>query len=335
MESDIPTNAPQSCPGTSSLAAGKSTGCDGCPNQKLCASGTGGISSEISSKIGDRLKNIKNIILVLSGKGGVGKSSITSCLAYALNHTQKDRQVAVLDIDITGPSIPTMLGCTGEQVHPSSSGWSPVYVNENLSVMSVGFLLSNPDQAIIWRGPKKNKMIEQMLSDVHWGDEADKPIDFLIVDTPPGTTDEHMSIVEYLKAAGVFGKTNAIVVTTPQEVALQDVRKQIGFCGKVGLPIVGVVGSMISYSCSNCHFDFDVFPSTTGGVSALCDQYQLPLLAQLPLDSGVAWCLDHGVSIFDDDEYDAIEREKRPNELSLLAIETLVGNLIKQLGECA
>eukprot|EP00075_Anas_platyrhynchos_P036071 XP_027325324.1 cytosolic Fe-S cluster assembly factor NUBP1 isoform X4 [Anas platyrhynchos] len=150
-------------------------------------------------------------------------------------------RVALLDIDICGPSIPKMMGLEGEQVHQSGSGWSPVYVEENLSVMSVGFLLSSPDDAVIWRGPKKNGLIKQFLRDVDWGE-----IDYLIIDTPPGTSDEHLSIVQYLGASHVDG---AVIITTPQEVSLQDVRKEINFCHKVKLPIIGVVENMSGFIC--------------------------------------------------------------------------------------
>ncbi|RXN26652.1 cytosolic Fe-S cluster assembly factor NUBP1 [Labeo rohita] len=117
-------------------------------------------------------------------------------------------QVALLDVDICGPSIPKIMGLEGEQVHQSGSGWSPVYVEDNLAVMSIGFLLSSPDDAVIWRGPKKNGMIKQFLRDVDWGE-----VDYLIVDTPPGTSDEHLSIVQYLSGAGIDG---AVIITTPQ-----------------------------------------------------------------------------------------------------------------------
>jgi len=130
------------------------------------------------------------------------------------------------------------------QVHQSGSGWSPVFVEDNLGVMSVGFLLSSPDDAVIWRGPKKNGMIKQFLRDVDWGE-----VDYLIVDTPPGTSDEHLSAVQYLSAARIDG---AVIITTPQEVSLQDVRKEINFCHKVKLPIIGVVENMSVFICPKC-----------------------------------------------------------------------------------
>lgn len=167
---------------------------------------------------------MKHKILVLSGKGGVGKSTVSAQLAFAL--ANQGKQVGLLDIDICGPSIPTMLGLVGQEVHQSASGWSPVYVEDNLGVMSIGFMLPTTDDAVIWRGPRKNGLIKQFLTDVDWGQ-----LDYLIIDTPPGTSDEHISIVQYLKATNVDG---AVIVTTPQEVAMADVRKEINFCKKTG-----------------------------------------------------------------------------------------------------
>lgn len=144
-------------------------------------------------------------------------------------------------MDICGPSIPQMLGIRGHEVHQSASGWSPVYVDDNLGVMSVAFMLPKQDDAVIWRGPRKNGLIKQFLSDVDWGE-----LDYLLIDTPPGTSDEHISIVQYLKEVAVDG---AVVVTTPQEVAMADVRKELNFCKKTGLRVLGLVRhSFVSYS---------------------------------------------------------------------------------------
>ena len=138
--------------------------------------------------IADKLKNVKHKILILSGKGGVGKSTLTAMLARALA-VDPDVNVGVLDIDLCGPSAPRIFGVLNEQVHQSGSGWSPVYVEDNLAVMSAGFLLPSEDSALIWRGPKKNGLIKQLLRDVDWDH-----LDYLLVDTPPGTSDEHLSI---------------------------------------------------------------------------------------------------------------------------------------------
>ena len=177
-------------------------------------------------------------------------------LAHALAQAPSV-QVGVCDIDICGPSIPRMMGAAvGESIHASASGWSPVYVADNLGVMSIQFMLPSEDDAIIWRGPKKNGLIKQFLRDVEWGE-----LDFLLVDTPPGTSDEHLSVNQYLKASGVDG---AVVVTTPQEVSLLDVRKEISFCRKAGIRVLGIVENMSGFVCPNCevpHFPPPSHPS--------------------------------------------------------------------------
>jgi len=167
-------------------------------------------------------------LLILSGKGGVGKSTFSAQLAFTLAKSGKN--VGLLDVDICGPSIPRMLGLVGHEVHQSASGWSPVYVDDNLGVMSIGFMLPSADDAVIWRGPRKNGLIKQFLTDVEWGD-----LDYLIIDTPPGTSDEHISIVQYLSPHPT--NDGAIVITTPQEVSMADVRKELNFCKKTGVSL--------------------------------------------------------------------------------------------------
>lgn len=232
-QGDVPEDAPEHCPGTASEAAGSGAACQGCPNQQACATAPKGPDPDLAA-IAARLASIKHIVLVLSGKGGVGKSTFSAQLAFAL--AARGLEVGLLDIDICGPSVPKMLGLEGEEIHQSGAGWSPVYVQENLGVMSIGFMLPNPDDAVIWRGPRKNGLIKQFLKDVHWGE-----CDYLIIDSPPGTSDEHISIVQFLKEARVDG---AVVVTTPQEVSIIDVRKEINFCKKTGIPVLGVVENM-------------------------------------------------------------------------------------------
>ncbi|XP_077839791.1 cytosolic Fe-S cluster assembly factor NUBP2 isoform X4 [Macaca mulatta] len=155
------------------------------------------------------LAGIRHIILVLSGKGGVGKSTISTELALALRHAGK--KVGILDVDLCGPSIPRMFGAQGRAVHQCDRGWAPVFLDreQSISLMSVGFLLEKPDEAVVWRGPKKNALIKQFVSDVAWGE-----LDYLVVDTPPGTSDEHMATIEALRPYQPLG---ALMVTTPQE----------------------------------------------------------------------------------------------------------------------
>ncbi|KAF9914388.1 cytosolic Fe-S cluster assembly factor nbp35 [Lobosporangium transversale] len=288
--SPAPENAPEHCPGTESEQAGKASACEGCPNQNACATAPKGPDPDLPL-INDRMGTVKHKLLVLSGKGGVGKSSFTTQLSFALSHDE-ETQVGVMDIDICGPSIPKMFGLDGEQIHSSNSGWSPVYVTDNLGVMSIGFILQDADDAIIWRGPKKNGLIKQFLKDVDWGD-----LDFLVVDTPPGTSDEHLSVVQYLKESGITG---AILITTPQEVALQDVRKEIDFCRKVKIPIIGVVENMAGFVCPNCKGESSIFAPTTGGARKMAADTSVRFLGSIPLDPRIGMSCDQGLSFLEE-----------------------------------
>jgi len=222
----------------------------------------------------------------MSGKGGVGKSTLSSQFAYFLQ--QMNKEIGLLDVDICGPSIPKIMGIEKEQIHQSNLGWEPVYVEDNLAVVSVGFLLNDASQAVIWRGPKKNTLIKQFLRDVYWNE-----LDYLIVDTPPGTSDEHLSMVQYLKETNPDG---AVIITTPQEVALMDVRKEINFCRKVGLPILGVVENMSGFVCPKCKTETQIFAPTTGGAKKMCQDMDLQFLGGIPIDPLIARCCDEGHS---------------------------------------
>ena len=254
---------------------------------------------------------MKRKILVLSGKGGVGKSTFTAQLGWAFAADEQlqvrapvtprllkvrpqvlARQTGIMDVDICGPSIPTILGIASEQVHASSSGWSPVYVQDNLGVMSVGFMLPSSKDAVMWRGPKKNGLISQFLKDVDWGD-----LDYLVIDTPPGTSDEHLSIVQYLKESGIDG---AVVITTPQEVALQDVRREIDFCRKVGIRVLGLVENMSGFVCPNCKTESQIFKPSTGGGRRLAQDMNVEFLGAVPLDPRIGKSADYGVSFLDE-----------------------------------
>ncbi|CAG8520586.1 11700_t:CDS:2, partial [Scutellospora calospora] len=267
---DKPENAPEHCPGPSTENAGKASACEGCPNQKICATAPNGPDPALQF-IKERMNSVKRKILILSGKGGVGKSTFTAQLGFAFA-SEENVQVGVMDIDVCGPSIPKIMGLEGEQIHQSLSGWSPIYVQDNLGVMSIGFMLSDPDDAVIWRGPKKN--------DVDWGE-----LDFMLVDTPPGTSDEHLSIAQYLKESEIDG---AIIITTPQEVALQDVRKEIDFCKKVKIPILGVVENMSGFICPNC------------GAKKMAKDLNINYLGSIPLDPKIGKACDMGISFLDE-----------------------------------
>ena len=226
----------------------------------------------------------------MSGKGGVGKSTFSTLLAHAFA-ANADSTVGLMDTDICGPSIPKMMGVEQETIHISNAGWSPVWVSDNLGVMSVQFMLPNRDDAVIWRGPKKNGLIKKFLRDVEWGD-----MDYLIVDTPPGTSDEHLSVNSFLKESGVDG---AVVVTTPQEVSLVDVRKEIDFCRKAGIALLGLVENMSGFVCPKCRHESQIFKPTTGGGERVCEDMGIPFLGSVPLDPRIGMACDFGESFMD------------------------------------
>jgi Mrp family chromosome partitioning ATPase len=226
------------------------------------------------------MEQIRHKILVLSGKGGVGKSSVATNIAVGL--AMRGQKTALVDIDIHGPSIPKILGLEGMLPEQDGESLLPVGYNGLLSVMSVGFLLQDRNNALIWRAPLKHGVIKQFLGDVAWGKR-----DWLIVDCPPGTGDEPISIVQLLK-----NPDGAIIVTTPQDVALEDVRKSITFCREVGIPIIGLVENMSGFACPQCGTVVNIFKK--GGGEALAAEMQIPFLGSIPLDAAVAASGDSG-----------------------------------------
>ena len=250
---------------------------------------------------------------MLSGKGGVGKSTFTTMLAHAFA-SNPDSLVGIMDTDICGPSIPKMMGVETETIHVSNAGWSPVWVSDNLGVMSVQFMLPNRDDAVIWRGPKKNGLIKKFLKDVEWGE-----LDFLLVDTPPGTSDEHLSVSSFLRESGVDG---AVVVSTPQEVSLLDVRKEIDFCRKAGIKILGIVENMSGFVCQNCTYKSQIFKPTTGGARQVAKETGIPYLGAVPLDPRIGMACDLGESFFDN----------YPDSPACTALRKVVRRVAKQAG---
>lgn len=283
---------PENCPGVQSADAGLGSACQGCPNQRICSDPNKKLEDPGKALVAESLKDVKNKLLILSGKGGVGKSTVTMLLSRFLGKTFPEQNFGVLDIDICGPSQPRILGVEGENVHQSGSGWSPVSVDDNICLMSIGFLLGSPDDAIIWRGPKKNGMIRQFLSEVDWG-----TLDLLLLDTPPGTSDEHLSVVSYLRDEQSPQALRALIVTTPQEISLLDVRKEINFCKKQQIPIVGVIENMSIFRCGHCGNTSEIFPAKTGGAAAMCAEMGVPYLGSLPLDPEIAKACDTGIDI--------------------------------------
>lgn len=224
----------------------------------------------------ESLNGIDHIYLILSGKGGVGKSSVTTQIALTL--VALGYKVGVLDIDLTGPSIPRMFGIEGQSVFQSAKGWVPVTKysdgKSSLKVMSLGFLLNDRGSSVVWRGPKKTAMIKQFIKDVVWGE-----LDFLLIDTPPGTSDEHISIAEELRWARPDG---AIIVTTPQDVATADVKKEINFCRKVNFEILGIIENMSGFVCPHCSECTNIF--SKGGGSKLSTELGIQFLGSIPID---------------------------------------------------
>lgn len=249
------------------------------------------------------LAGIDRIILILSGKGGVGKSSITTQLALSL--CLEGKAVGVLDVDLTGPSIPRFLGIENAKVTQAPGGWLPVMVvpaaedsngtNEHkklgsLHCMSLGFMLSSKNDAVVWRGPKKTAMIRQFLTDIIWGQ-----LDYLLIDTPPGTSDEHISLVEtLLKQALRPGQiSGAVVVTTPQAISISDVKKEINFCRKTGVRVIGVVENMAGFVCPNCAECTNVF--SKGGGEIMAKEFEIPFLGSVPIDPMFTAMIEEGV----------------------------------------
>ncbi|KAF4120614.1 MinD-like ATPase involved in chromosome partitioning or flagellar assembly [Geosmithia morbida] len=240
------------------------------------------------------LEMVKHIVLVLSGKGGVGKSSVTTQLALSLSLA--GHSVGILDVDLTGPSIPRMLSIETSKVTQVPGGWAPVLVHEadeetgigSLNAMSLGFLLPNRGDAVVWRGPKKTAMIRQFIKDAFWG-----PTDYLLIDTPPGTSDEHISLVEALQRDALGSQVaGAVVVTTPQAVATADVRKELNFCAKTGVRVLGVVENMSGYVCPHCSECTDIFGS--GGGRSMATEFNVPFLGSAPMDAQFIALIEEG-----------------------------------------
>lgn len=244
---------------------------------------------------------------VLSGKGGVGKSSVTTQLALSLSLA--NRSVGVLDVDLTGPNIPRFFGVEAAKVTQAPGGWVPVPVHSAsaaaadddgegvgkgvgvgaLQCMSLGFLLRDRGDAVVWRGPKKTAMVRQFLTDVLWGE-----LDYLLIDTPPGTSDEHISLAESLvrlqaRPGQVAG---AVVVTTPQAVATADVRKELNFCAKTAIDVLGVLENMSGFVCPHCSECTNVFSS--GGGRLMAEDFKVPFLGSIPLDPQFVRLVEEG-----------------------------------------
>ncbi len=225
------------------------------------------------------LSQVKRKLVVMSGKGGVGKSTVAVNLAVAL--AREGHTVGLMDVDLHGPSVPTMLGIQDKRLVSGFDQLLPFKYTDTLKVISMGNLMERNDDAVIWRGPMKIGAIRQFLSDVEWG-----PLDFLVVDSPPGTGDEPLTVAQTVTGG------EAVIVTTPQEVSMADVRRCVSFCRKVSMPIVGLIENMSGFLCPHCHTEVDIFKKGGGeeGAKAMGIRY----LGSIPLDPSIVQSGDAG-----------------------------------------
>ncbi|MFW6180253.1 MAG: P-loop NTPase [Spirochaetota bacterium] len=226
------------------------------------------------------LADIGHRIIVLSGKGGVGKTSVAVNLAYALSLEKK--MVGLLDVDVHGPDIAKMLGIEQARLAGTREGIEPVHVLPTLRAVSLALVLSDPDQPVIWRGPLKMATIKQFLSDVHWG-----KLDYLVVDSPPGTGDEPLSVCQLIP-----GVSGAVVVTTPQDVAILDARKCVGFARQLDIPVIGIVENMSGFTCPHCGKEVALFKK--GGGERAASQLGVPFLGSIPFEQEMVDLADRG-----------------------------------------
>jgi ATP-binding protein involved in chromosome partitioning len=250
--------------------------CSSCKTASTCSSakkGQAGLPPKATI-------DVKHVIMVLSGKGGVGKSTVSVNLAYALS--AHGRKVGLLDLDMHGPNIPKMLGIEDHKLAMMDDMIEPARVTGSLSVISMAFLLPDTSTPIIWRGPMKMAAIQQFLTEVNWGS-----LDYLVVDLPPGTGDEALTIAQL--APNVRG---AVIVTTPQDVATMDARKSAKFIEKLGLPVIGVIENMSGMLCPHCGGEVDLFGK--GGGRKIAEELNIPFLGAIPLDIEMRKAGDEG-----------------------------------------
>ena len=227
-----------------------------------------------------RMSKIKHKIMVISGKGGVGKSTVSANIAIAL--AMEGKKVGILDIDFHGPSIPTLLNLEGKKAQHDGESLLPIELSDGVKVISLGFFLKDDTDAVIWRGPMKMNVIKQLLTEVNWGE-----LDYLIMDFPPGTGDEPLSVAQLIPDGD-----GAIVVTTPQNLSTIDVRKSITFCRKLNWPVLGVIENMSGFVCPECKSVIDIFKS--GGGEKMADEMGVPFLAKIPIDPLIVEASDNG-----------------------------------------
>ncbi len=257
----------------------KDSTCETCDQTSSCSQQEK--EAHAQERLKSKLSHIKHRIMVMSGKGGVGKSTVSTNLAVALSRDGLD--VGLLDADIHGPNIPKMLGIESQHVIGSGMGMIPVEVFPNLKVISMAFFIGDRDDPVVWRGPIKHNAISQFLGEVEWG-----PLDFLIVDLPPGTGDEPLSVAHLIK--NVDG---SIIVTTPQDVALLDSRKAVTFSRILSIPVIGIVENMSGLICPHCKKEISLFKK--GGGEKAARDMRVPFLGRIPIDPEMVTDCDRGM----------------------------------------
>jgi len=261
----------------------------------------------LDQKVKDRMAKIRNKILVLSNKGGVGKSTVAANLAMALASSGK--KVGILDADIHGPSMMKMFGLEGRRLSDDASGLKPIAARPGIKLVSMGALLEDEDKPVIWRGPMKSKVLKEFLGTVEWGS-----LDCLVIDSPPGTGDEPLSICQLLPEL-----TGAVIVTTPQEMALLDSRKCVALLRQLRIPILGLVENMSGFECPHCSGAIDLLK--TGGGQRASRELGVPMLGRIPFELSIVDCGDSGTPLLQSHQSSA-------------AVEALLSVAVKVLEAC-
>ena len=249
---------------------------------------------QAQGRLEQRLFHIRHKVMVMSGKGGVGKSTVSVNLAASL--ALQGYEVGILDADIHGPDIPRMCGVEKRAVAEHKGGIAPIRVFKGLKVISMGLLSQDPDKAIVWRGPMKHNAIRQFIGDVNWGD-----LNYLVIDLPPGTGDEPLSVAHLIKDVD-----GAIIVTTPQDVALLDARKAVNFSRLLNIPVLGIVENMSGMACPNCGEKIDLFK--IGGGAKAAHELRVPYLGHINIDPKMVNRCDAGTPFVIDSEPSAVKR---------------------------
>jgi ATP-binding protein involved in chromosome partitioning len=279
--------------------------CESCEISPKCS--TAEKKEHEQKRLQEKLYHIRCKVMVMSGKGGVGKSTVATNLAASL--ALRGHQVGILDADLHGPDVPRMLGIEGRHLISKGDGVEPVEVFAGFKAVSMALLAQDPDKAIVWRGPLKHSAIRQFLGDMNWGD-----LDFLFIDLPPGTGDEALSVSKLIK--GVDG---AVIVTTPQDVALLDSRKAVSFSKQLEIPVLGIVENMSGMVCPHCGERIDLFK--IGGGEKAAKELGVPFLGRIPIDPQVVLSCDSGEPFV----------AKADESLAKTAFTQVVENLLDQL----